>query len=96
MVQLLKTIVLLETLLYQDMTLTAHSQALSSSLAKAGLEYGSTPLIPADFKPTTELVIKFREKAVSLGNFLKSEETKDTPTIAFASEVRTHPLVLGR
>lgn len=87
MVQLLKTIALLETILYSNMTLSSHSQNLASSLAKAGLEYGSIPLIPAGFRPTTELVIKYGEKAVSLGNFLKTEETKEAPSISFAGEV---------
>ena len=86
MVQLLKHFAFLQTL-YSNMTLPSHTEALSNSLSKAGLAFGSTPLIPADFKPTTELVVKYGDKPVDLGNYLKTGETKDAPTIEFKHEV---------
>ncbi|KAI9371584.1 phosphatidylethanolamine-binding protein [Aspergillus egyptiacus] len=68
------------------MSLQAHAQALSASLATAGLVPGSAPLIPDDFTPTTELKIAYDEKAVSLGNLFRVSEVKSAPTISFARE----------
>ncbi|KAL2816570.1 phosphatidylethanolamine-binding protein [Aspergillus granulosus] len=71
------------------MSLQTHTEALSSSLAQAGLSPGSAPLIPDGFKPTTELGIAFGEKVVSLGNLFRVSEVKTSPIISFAKEEST-------
>ncbi|KAL3458759.1 phosphatidylethanolamine-binding protein [Aspergillus heterothallicus] len=81
------------------MVLTSHAEALSSTLAAANLVPGSAPLIPDDFKPTTELEIAFGEKAVSLGNLFRVSEVKSAPTVSFAkeenaSDAQTYTLLL--
>ncbi|KAL4812431.1 phosphatidylethanolamine-binding protein [Aspergillus spinulosporus] len=68
------------------MPLQAHAQALATSLSQAALVPGSAPLIPDDFKPTTELSISFGEKAVSLGNLFRVSEVKSAPTVSFVKE----------
>jgi phosphatidylethanolamine-binding protein len=77
------------------MALDIHFEELVSSLSKAGLAPGSTALIPKEFKLSTELVVKFGERAVSLGNFFKTGETKVAPTVSFASEVRVEKFISG-
>lgn len=67
------------------MTLAFHGAELLSSLSKARLSPG--PLVPEGFKPLTELKISFVGKDVKLGNYLKTGETKEVPTVAFAIAV---------
>jgi hypothetical protein len=69
------------------MSLQAYAQALATSLSQAALVPGSAPLIPDDFKPTTELNVFFGEKAVSLGNLFRVSEVKSAPTVSFVKEV---------
>jgi hypothetical protein len=64
---------------------TYHSEVVAS-LEEVGLAPGSIPLIPQDFKVTIRLDVMFGEKSVSLGNFLKTSETSQAPSISFASE----------
>ncbi|KAI0976082.1 phosphatidylethanolamine-binding protein [Xylaria arbuscula] len=69
------------------MSLDDHQAALVASLAKASLVPGSaTGLIPDGFRPTTKLNIRFGDKAVELGTFLRAGECKEAPTVAFAAE----------
>ncbi|KAL4768428.1 phosphatidylethanolamine-binding protein [Aspergillus nidulans var. acristatus] len=68
------------------MSLQAYAQALATSLSQAALVPGSAPLIPDDFKPTTELNVFFGEKAVSLGNLFRVSEVKSAPTVSFVKE----------
>ncbi|KAL4759433.1 YbhB/YbcL family Raf kinase inhibitor-like protein [Aspergillus foveolatus] len=68
------------------MSLQAHAQALATSLSQAALVPGSAPLIPDNFKPTTELNVSFGEKAVSLGNLFRVSEVKSAPTVSFVKE----------
>ncbi|KAL4902101.1 hypothetical protein BDW74DRAFT_181264 [Aspergillus multicolor] len=68
------------------MSLQAHAQALTASLAQAGLISGTAPLIPTAFTPTTELGIKFGEKAVELGNLFRVSEVRSAPTVSFDKE----------
>lgn len=69
------------------MSLGAHSQALITSLASVNLSPGSIDLIPSNFEPTTELQVKFGNKAVALGNLLRASECKSEPSISFSAEV---------
>lgn len=69
------------------MALKPQFDDLVASLSKVGLGPGSTKLIPENFKLTTELVIGFGGRAVSLGNIFRASECKVAPTISFASEV---------
>lgn len=71
------------------MALNSHFDELVASLSKVGLGPGSTKLIPENFTLSTELVLRFGEKAVSLGNIFRASECKVAPTVSFASEVRT-------
>jgi hypothetical protein len=87
MVLIFKYIILTETVFFNNMTVNSHFQDLLSSLSKAGLQPGSTPLIPENFKLTTELIISYGGKDVVLGNFLTTTETKDAPAVSFDSEV---------
>ncbi|KAJ2989871.1 hypothetical protein NUW58_g3247 [Xylaria curta] len=58
-----------------------------TSLAKANLVPGSAAgLITEGFRPTTKLNVRFGEKVVELGTFLRAGECKQAPTIAFVSE----------
>ncbi|KAI0430367.1 phosphatidylethanolamine-binding protein [Xylaria sp. FL1042] len=69
------------------MSLDDHQAALTASLAKANLVPGSAAgLIPDDFHPTTKLNVRFGDKAVELGTFLRAGECKLAPTLAFATE----------
>ncbi|KAL4804616.1 phosphatidylethanolamine-binding protein [Aspergillus unguis] len=68
------------------MSLQAHAQALSASLAKASLVPGSAPLIPDNFTPAVELHVAFGEKQVDLGNLFRVSEVKSAPTISFSPE----------
>ncbi|CAG8959728.1 hypothetical protein HYFRA_00001634 [Hymenoscyphus fraxineus] len=86
MVQLLNPLLYLQTIFSSNMTLSTYSKDLSSSLSKAGLGIGTTPLLPADFTPSTELVIKYGEKTVEFGNFLRTGETLEIPSVTFAAE----------
>jgi len=61
-------------------------QDVISSLTKAGLAPGSTPLIPEDFKPSIAIGFKFGEKSVSLGTVFKTSETSTAPTVSFDTE----------
>ena len=70
------------------MALEAYTTELISSLSKVGLAPGSTPLIPANFKATTKLSLKYGEREVSLGNFFKTGETASAPSISFESEAQ--------
>lgn len=71
------------------MAFISQSDELMASLSKVGLGPGSTKLIPEDFKLSTELVVRFGERVVSLGNLFRASECKSAPTISFASEVNT-------
>ncbi|KAA8642013.1 hypothetical protein EYZ11_003964 [Aspergillus tanneri] len=68
------------------MSLVTHAQNLSSSLLKAGLVPGSAPLIPDDFKPLTELSVRFGERQVNLGNLFRASECKQAPSVSFTPE----------
>ncbi|KAI3343742.1 phosphatidylethanolamine-binding protein [Ustulina deusta] len=69
------------------MSLDDHQTALAASLAKANLVPGpAAGLISADFRPTTQLHVRFGDKAVELGTFLRAGECKQAPTLAFAPE----------
>ena len=72
------------------MALDSYFQDLLDSLKKVGIGPGSIPLIPADFKPTIKLDLKFGDKSVELGNFLKTGETKEAPSLSFTSTVSSH------
>ena len=63
----------------------AFSDSLLSSLTKAKLTPGA--LVPEGFKPSTELKISFAGKDVKEGNYLKTGETKEAPTVSFEVEV---------
>lgn len=76
------------------MSLDAYAQELSASLAKAGLVPGSAPLIPDNFTPSTQLTIKFGEKAVELGNLFRASECKGAPSVDFTPEV-SFPIYVG-
>lgn len=69
------------------MSIAAHSQALITSLASVNLSPGSIDLIPSNFEPTTELHVKFGDKAVALGNLRRAGECSSEPSIAFSAEV---------
>lgn len=69
------------------MSLADHATALTTSLAKANLVPGSAAgLIPADFRPTTKLDVRFGGKAVELGTFFRAAECKEAPALVFAAE----------
>ncbi|KAH8432765.1 YbhB/YbcL family Raf kinase inhibitor-like protein [Aspergillus melleus] len=68
------------------MSLAAHAQDLSASLAKAGLVPGSAPLIPDTFTPSTQVTVAFGEKVVQLGNLFRASECKTAPSVEFTSE----------
>ncbi|RDW68829.1 YbhB/YbcL family Raf kinase inhibitor-like protein [Aspergillus mulundensis] len=68
------------------MSLQTHAEALTTSLAQAGLISDSAGLIPNAFTPTTELAVKFGEKAVELGNLFRVSEVKSAPTLSFENE----------
>lgn len=66
-----------------------HQTRLLGTLKDANLVPGSaSSLIPADFKPSTQLKVSFGEKAVDLGNLFRVSEVKNTPGISFEAEVR--------
>lgn len=70
------------------MSLSSHAQALSDSLARAGLVPGSAAnLIPRDFRPSTQLSILFDGKQVDLGNLFRVTEVKTPPSVQFDPEV---------
>ncbi|KAJ3543167.1 hypothetical protein NM208_g3721 [Fusarium decemcellulare] len=63
------------------------ANALSSSLAKAGLVPGvASTLIPEDFKPTTKLGVSFDAGAVELGNMFRTNNCRLAPSIQFGKE----------
>lgn len=65
-----------------------HQSRLQSTLKEAGLVPGSaSTLIPADFKPATQLNVSFGEKQVDLGNLFRVSEVKSAPRISFEAEV---------
>ncbi|KAH7139792.1 phosphatidylethanolamine-binding protein [Dactylonectria estremocensis] len=69
------------------MGLEDFTQALATSLERARLVPGSaTSIIPQDFKPTTELDVKFNGRALELGNLFRSSECKSAPSISFSPE----------
>ncbi|RBQ76934.1 hypothetical protein VDGD_09988 [Verticillium dahliae] len=69
------------------MSLDAHAQALSASLAKAKLVPGSADgLIPDDFAPATKLDVAYDGQALELGTFFRASQCKVPPSIAFAAE----------
>lgn len=62
---------------------------LLSTLEVANLVPGSaSSLIPADFKPTTQLNVSFGNKTVDLGNLFRVSEVKAVPDVGFEPEVR--------
>lgn len=70
------------------MALEDLAKALASSLEQAKLVPGSAAsIIPQDFKPTTELSVKFNGRSLELGNLLRSSECKSAPSISFTAEV---------
>ncbi|KAH6962671.1 phosphatidylethanolamine-binding protein [Ilyonectria sp. MPI-CAGE-AT-0026] len=70
------------------MALEDLAQALASSLEQAKLVPGSAAsIIPQDFKPTTELSVKFNGRSLDLGNLFRSSECKSAPSISFSAEV---------
>ncbi|KAJ4414929.1 hypothetical protein N0V82_007642 [Gnomoniopsis sp. IMI 355080] len=73
------------------MSLLSHNQALLTSLATVGLSPGSTDLIPSDFKPTTELHVRFGDRVVALGSLLRASECKCAPDISFSVEEADGP-----
>ncbi|KAM0351032.1 hypothetical protein ACHAPU_002813 [Fusarium lateritium] len=63
------------------------SNTLSNSLAEAKLVPGAAAnLIPENFEPTTDLRVTFDGKAVELGNLLRANDCKRSPSIQFAPE----------
>jgi phosphatidylethanolamine-binding protein len=69
------------------MALQEHRQALTESLAKAGLVPGvAEKLIPTDFQPSIQLDISFAGKEVKTGNFFRSGECKLAPSVSFVPE----------
>lgn len=74
------------------MSLAKHTQALIESLAEAKLVPGSAAeIIPANFRPTTQLGLSFEGKSVDVGNFFRAGVAKQPPTISFAPEANVAP-----
>jgi hypothetical protein len=70
------------------MSLSFHAQALSDSLARAGLVPGrAATVIPRDFRPSTQLSILFGGKQVDLGNLFRVTEVSTAPSVQFDPEV---------
>jgi len=71
-------------------SLAEYQEALTESLAKANLVPGSAAgLIPAGFRPTTKLHVRFSNKAVENGTFFRASECKEAPRLKFAPEDKT-------
>lgn len=71
------------------MGLEQHSQTLLGTLEKAKLNPGSAAsLIPAGFRPTTQLNVAFNGRQVELGSLFRASECKTAPAISFGPEVR--------
>ncbi|KAI0402718.1 phosphatidylethanolamine-binding protein [Xylaria palmicola] len=69
------------------MPLDDHAAALTASLAKADLVPGvAAGLIAEGFRPTTKLNVRFGDKALALGTFLRAGECKQAPTVTFSTE----------
>ncbi|KAL8285912.1 hypothetical protein RB597_002815 [Gaeumannomyces tritici] len=63
------------------------AQAVVDSISRAGLAPGATPLIPADFEPTTELSVVYGgSKALALGNLFRKSECGKAPRVSFPPE----------
>jgi phosphatidylethanolamine-binding protein len=69
------------------MSVIEYQEALKASLTKANLVPGpAAGLIPADFRPTTKLHVRFSNKAVENGTFFRVGECKEAPKLKFAPE----------
>ncbi|KAL8372364.1 hypothetical protein RB595_001929 [Gaeumannomyces hyphopodioides] len=63
------------------------AQAVVDSISRAGLAPGTTPLIPAGFKPTTGLSVVYGGgKALALGNLFRKSECGEAPKVSFPPE----------
>lgn len=73
-----------------------HQTRLLSTLKEANLVPGpASSLIPAEFKPTTQLNVSFGSKAVDLGNLFRVSEVKNAPSLSFESEVRSRISIIS-
>ncbi|KAK7730355.1 hypothetical protein SLS53_009055 [Cytospora paraplurivora] len=71
--------------------LQTHGERLPKSLQEANLVPGPAEhLIPADFRPTTQLRVSYNEKDVELGNLFPAYECKVAPALSFQREAEVH------
>jgi hypothetical protein len=66
------------------------AQAVVDSISRVGLAPGSTSIVPAGFKPTTELSVVYAGgKALALGNLFRKSDCGEAPKVSFPPEVRS-------
>ncbi|ROW15279.1 hypothetical protein VPNG_03005 [Cytospora leucostoma] len=71
--------------------LQTHGERLPQTLQEANLVPGPAEhLIPADFRPTTQLRVSYNDKDVELGNLFRAYECKVAPALSFQREADVH------